>query len=135
MANGLIMVGTTNSSSVLENGVVPINSILRRRGKVLTSNNDSILLNMPGYYKLNASVTFTSSETGVATIVVQKNNITIPSLTASTSVATATTEVSTLNVSGIVRVTCGDGLVSISLVNIGIPITTSNVEIDIEYLG
>ena len=135
MANSLIMVGSTTSSDVLENGVVPMNTILRRRGKVLTSNNDNILLNMPGYYKLNASVTFTSTETGVATIVVQKNNITIPGLTASTSVATATTEVSTLNVSGIVRVNCGEGLASISLVNIGIPITTSNVEIDMEYLG
>ncbi len=135
MANSLIMVGSTTSSDVLENGVVPMNTILRRRGKVLTSNNDNILLNMPGYYKLNASVTFTSTETGVATIVVQKNNITIPGLTASTSVETATTEVSTLNVSGIVRVNCGEGLASISLVNIGIPITTSNVEIDMEYLG
>lgn len=135
MNNSLIMVGSTTSSDVLENGVVPMNTILRRRGKVLTSNNDNILLNMPGYYKLNASVTFTSTETGVATIVVQKNNITIPGLTASTSVTTATTEVSTLNVSGIIRVTCGEGLASISLVNIGIPITTSNVEIDMEYLG
>ena len=134
MANSLIMMGTT-TSDVLENGVVPLNSILRRRGQVLTSNSDNIFLNRPGYYKLNASITFVSSETGIATIVVQKDNVNIPSITASTSVGTATTEVSTLNVSGIVRVTCGEGFASISLVNIGIPITTSNVEIDMEYLG
>lgn len=135
MANSLIMMGTTTASDVLENGVVPMNSILRRRGQVLTSNSDNIFLNRPGYYKINASITFVSSETGIATIVVQKDNVNIPSITASTSVETATTEVSTLNVSGIVRVTCGEGFASISLVNIGIPITTSNVEIDMEYLG
>lgn len=135
MANSLIMMGTTTTSDVLENGVVPLNSILRRRGQVLTSNSDNIFLNRPGYYKINASITFVSSETGIATIVVQKDNVNIPSLTASTSVETATTEVSTLNVNGIVRVTCGEGFASISLVNIGIPITTSNVEIDMEYLG
>lgn len=135
MANSLIMMGTTTASDVLENGVVPMNSILRRRGQVLTSNSDNIFLNRPGYYKINASITFISSETGIATIVVQKDNVNIPSLTASTSVDTATTEVSTLNISGVVRVTCGEGFASLSLVNIGIPITTSNVEIDVEYLG
>lgn len=135
MANSLIMMGTTTATDVLENGVVPMNSILRRRGQVLTSNSDNIFLNRPGYYKVNASVTFISAETGVATLVLQKDNVNIPSLTASTSVDTATTEVSTLNISGIVRVNCGEGFASLSLVNIGIPITTSNVEIDIEYLG
>ena len=135
MANSLIMMGTTTSTDVLENGVVPLNSILRRRGQVLTSNSDNIFLNRPGYYKVNASVTFISSETGVATIVLQKDNTNVPSITSSTNVDTATTEVRTLNVSGIVRVMCGEGFASLSLVNIGIPITTSNVEIDVEYLG
>lgn len=135
MANSLIMMGTTTATDVLENGVVPLNSILRRRGQVLTSSSDNIFLNRPGYYKLNASVTFISTETGVATLVVQKDNVNVPSVTASTSVDTATTEVSTLNISGVIRVTCGEGFASLSLVNIGIPITTSNVEIDVEYLG
>ena len=135
MANSLIMVGTTTSSAVLGNGIIPLNSILRRRGQVLTSNSDNIFLNRPGYYRVNASITFTSASVGEVTIVAQKDNTNIPTLTASTSIETATTQVATLNVGGIVRVMCGEGYASLSLVNSGIPITISNVELDAEYLG
>ena len=56
-------------------------------------------------------------------------------MTASTTISTATTEFRTLNISGIVRVTCGEGFGTLTLVNSGIAITTNNVEIDVEYLG
>lgn len=135
MANSLIMMGTTTSSAVLENGVVPLTSIFRRRGQVLTSNSDNIFLNRPGYYRVNASITFVAPTAGNVTLVAQKDNVNIPGLTATTTVTTATTQVSTLNIGGIVRVTCGEGFASLSLVNSGVEIVTSNVEIDVEYLG
>ena len=56
---------------------------------------------------------------------------TIPTFT----ITTATTEVRTLNISGIVRVTYGEGFGALTLVNSGVAITTSNVEIDVEDLG
>lgn len=135
MANSLIMMATTTNSSILANGIVPLSTIVRRRGQVLTNNNNSIVMNRPGYYKVNATITFTSSATGTATIKAQKNGVDLVGMTASTTIATATTEVRSLAISGIVRVMCSEGFGTLTLVNSGITITSSNVEIDVEYLG
>ena len=135
MSNSLIMMTTPTSTSILENGVLPLTSISRRRGQVITSTTDNIVLHRPGYYKVNASVTFTSEDTGEATITLQKNTVDVVGATASTTITTATTEVRTLNISAIVRVGCCEGISNLSLLNTGIAITSSNVEIDVEYLG
>lgn len=133
MSNSLIMMATTTSSSVLANGIVPLTTITRRRGQVINSNNNNgIILKRPGYYKVNASVTFEAPAAGDVTIKVQKDEVDIVGMTATSSI---TTETQTLSLSGIVRVTCGDGMAILNLVNSGVAITTSNVEIDVEYLG
>ena len=135
MSNSLIMMTTTTASSVLANGVVPLSTITRRRGQVLTNNSDSIVLNRPGYYKVNATLTFTAPEAGDVTVKIQKNNVDLSGMTASTTITTATTEIRSLAISGIVRVTCSEGFASLTLVNSGVAITTSNVEVDVEYIG
>ena len=135
MSNSLIMMTTTTANSVLANGIIPLTTIQRRRGQVVESNSNNITLNRPGYYKINASVTFTAPAAGVMSVKLQKNGVDITGLTASTTITTATTEVRTLNISGIVRVFCNEGFSTITLVNNGLAMTTSNVEMDIEYLG
>lgn len=135
MSNSLIMVTTTTANSILTNGIIPLTTITRRRSKVITSSNNSIILNMPGYYKVNGSITFTASEAGDVTISTQKNGVDIVGMTASTTITTADTEVRTLNLSGIVRVMCNEGFATLTFVNDDTPIITSNVELDVEYLG
>lgn len=135
MNNSLIMMTTTTSNSVLANGIVPLTTITRRRGQNVNSGTNSVLLNRPGYYKVNASVTFTAPVAGTITIEAQKNGFDLVGMTSSTTITTATTEVRTLNISGIVRVFCNEDLITLTLVNSGLAITTSNVEIDVEYLG
>lgn len=135
MSNSLIMMTTTTANSVLANGVVPLTTISRRRGQVINGGTNSVLLGRPGYYKVNASVTFTAPVAGIITAKAQKNGVDLVGMTASTTITTATTEVRTLNISGIIRVFCSEDLATLTLVNSGLAITTSNVEIDVEYLG
>ena len=135
MNNSLIMMTTTTSNSVLADGIVPLTTITRRRGQNVNSGTNSVLLSRPGYYKVNASVTFTAPVSGTISIKAQKNGFDLVGMTASTTITTATTEVRTLNISGIVRVFCNEDLITLTLVNSGLAITTSNVEIDVEYLG
>lgn len=135
MSNSLIMMTTPTSSSILASGIVPLTTISRRRGQVITSTTDNIVLNRAGYYKVNASITFTGDDTGDAVITLQKNGVDVVGLNASTTITTADTEVRTLNIGGIVRVGCCEGISNLSLLNTGIAITSSNVEIDVEYLG
>lgn len=135
MNNSLIMVTTPTATSVLANGIIPLTTIQRRRGQVVTLSNNAISLNRPGYYKVNANVVFTAPVAGDVTVKAQKNGVDIVGMTSSTSITTATTEVDSVSISGIVRVNCCEGFATLTLVNSGVAITTSDVEIDVEYLG
>lgn len=97
-------------------------------------NGDTIVLNNPGYYKVNATITFSGDDAGEASIELQKNGIAVPGMVGANTITTADTEVRQIVISGVVRVMCNE-LATISLVNTGIAITTSNVAIDVEYLG
>ncbi|MBR3208858.1 MAG: hypothetical protein IKF82_01175 [Bacilli bacterium] len=134
MNNSLIFMTTTTNSSVLENGVIPLTTVQRKRCRSIQNGTNSIILNSPGYYKVNASITFTAPAAGDISIVLQKNNIDVPGITASTTITTATTEVRTLNISGIVRVFCNEGIATLTLVNSGLAATIQNVAFDVEYL-
>lgn len=134
MNNSLIYMITNTASPVLANGIIPLTTIARRRSKVIQSNGDTIILNSPGYYKVNATITFSGDVAGEASIELQKNGITVPSMTGANTITTADTEVRQIVINGVVRVMCNE-LATISLVNTGIAITTSNVSIDVEYLG
>lgn len=134
MNNSLIYMINNGASSVLANGVIPLTTIARRRGKCIQNDSNSIILNAPGYYKVNVTVTLSAGAAGIASIALQKNGITIPGMTGATTITTATTENRQVVINGIVRVNCYEGAAALTLVNTGIAITTSNVSIDVEYL-
>ena len=135
MSNSLIMMTTTTASSVLANGIIPLTTINRRRGGVVNGGTNSVLLGRPGYYKINANITFTAPAAGIVAVKLQKSGLDVVGATASTTITTATTEVRSLSISALVRVFCNEDLATLTLVNNGVAITTSNVEIDVEYLG
>lgn len=134
MNNSLIFMTTTTNSSVLANGIIPLTTVQRRRNRSVQDGTNAVILNSPGYYKVTASVTFTAPAAGEISIKLQKNNIDVPGVTASTTITTATTEVRTLNISGIVRVFCNEGVATLTLVNSGLAATVQNVSFDVEYL-
>jgi hypothetical protein len=133
--NDLIFMISTASSSVLANGLIPLSTISRRRGCTFDTGTNSIILKRPGYYKISGTITFTAPVAGLVNINTQKNGVSIPGITTSGTVTTATTEVNTLPIEGIVRVFCNDGIATLTLVNTGVAITVSNVNLAIEYLG
>jgi LDH2 family malate/lactate/ureidoglycolate dehydrogenase len=135
MKNSLIFLITTTTNAVASNGIIPLQTIARRRGNVVEQSGNSIVLNRPGYYKINGSVTVSAQTAGIVTIEAEKSGIAIPGITSSETITTATTEVRTLNISGIIRVVCAEGAASITLVNTGVAINETNVSLDIEYLG
>lgn len=125
-----IMVISPTTQSILANGIVPLDLIARRKGRCVQSNNNSITLLSPGYYLVNASMTITAPAAGIATLVVQKNGVAVPGLTASETITTADTEERTLNVSGLIKVYCNENA-NITLNNTGVAVTSSNVSFSI----
>ena len=131
----LIFMITPATASVPANSVLPLTTIARRTGRVLKSNSDSIVLGAPGYYKISVTTTFTVPAEGDVELKVQKNSLDVPGITASTSVATATTEIASLSLSGILRVMPFEGASVLSILNSGVAIDSSNIAVSVEYLG
>lgn len=135
MCNGLIYMITPTPVEVLSGGTLPLSTIARRRSTGVNVENNTIVLSVPGYYKVNAQITLSATAPGDVKISAYKNGVAIPGITATETITTATTEVRTLSLSGIVRVFCNDGVATISLVNESdVAITTSNISLSVEYL-
>ena len=134
MNNSLIYMINTGATSVLAGGIVPLPTIARRRGRCIQSDNASIVLNAPGYYHVTATVTYTAPAAGNIALSIQKNGVTVPGLTGSSTIATANTQIQQITINGIVRVGCNEGASVLTLVNNGLAINTSNVSFDVEYL-
>ena len=131
-----MFVGTPTTATVAANGVLPLTSILRRQcGCISALGSDSVILERPGYYKVTATDTFTAPAAGTVTLRLLQDGNPVPGIVASTTITTATTEVRSLTVSGIVRVPCCGGSSTLQLLNADVAVNTSNIALDVEYLG
>ena len=133
--NSLIYLATPSASSVASGGVLPLSTIVRRRGGSVLQSNDSIVLGAPGYYHVSVNATFTAPATGVVTLSLRQDGIQVQGGTASTTISTATTEVRSISFEAIVRVPCNGSPVTLTVINSGVAITTSNIAIAVEYLN
>jgi len=132
--NSLIYLATPSTASVAANGVLPLTTIVRRRGSSIQQSNDSIILGAPGYYHVSITATFTAPAAGDVTLQLRQDNLPVTGATASTTITTATTEVRSLSFNAVVRVPCCGSTVTLSVVNTGVAINTSNIAINVEYL-
>ena len=132
--NSLIYLTTPTTSSVESGAILPLTNIVRRRGASIQQSNDSIVLGTAGYYRISVSATFTAPATGVVTLEVRQDNMPVQGATASTSIATATTENESLSFDAVVRVPCYGSPATLTVVNLGVAITTSNIAVNVEYL-
>ena len=85
-------------------------------------------------YKITVNITLTAPVAGTVQISVQQNGTTVIGATASTTIATATTESKAVSFSTIIKSTGGSTNDVITLVTGSLAITTSNVEFDVEVL-
>lgn len=134
MNNSLIYLATPTVATIPAEGILPLTTIVRRRGQNVQQANDSILLGAPGYYHVSVTTTFTAPATGVVTHTLRQDSVAIQGATASTTISTATTEVRSLSFEAIVRVPCCGAPVTLTVTNDGVDITSSNVAVAVEYL-
>ena len=132
--NSLIYLSSPNPVSILANGTLPLNTIVRRRGCSIQNSGDSIVLGASGYYHVAVTETFTAPAAGTVTLQARIDNVAITGATASTTITTANTETRSLSYDCIVRVNCCNGPVTLSFVNSGVAINTSNIAVAVEYL-
>lgn len=124
---------TPTPASVIAGATLPLAQTARRISPRLILGSDSVTASVPGYYKVSATVTFTAPAAGIVEIQLHKNGVAVPGITASETITTATTEVRTISLEGIVRVMCGETAI-LTLVNAGVAIDTSNIALSIERI-
>lgn len=131
-----IYVATTASSAVVANGVLPLSTIVRRRGNDVNLSGNAIAITDCGsnYYKVTVNATFTAPVAGVVTLTLQQNGVNVTGATASVTVATATTEVRSLAFTAIIRTFNNQGIDSLSVVNNGVAATFSNTAVTVEKI-
>ena len=129
----LIDVATTTSSAVVANGVLPLTTIIRRRGNDVNLSGNSVALTDCGsnYYLVNVTATFTAPVEGTVTLNLQQNGVNVTGATASTTITTATTEIRSLSFSAIVRTLNNVGIDSLTIVNAGVAATFSNIDMTV----
>lgn len=127
----LIYMTTTNPVDVATGGKLPI-SVTRRTGCAIQNGDNSIILTKPGYYSINATVTFAADEAGDVTVELQKNNVAVPGVTSTVTATATATDLYTLNLTGILRVFCYEGDSILTLVNnSSVALTLSNVSLQV----
>ena len=132
--NSLIYLVTPTLASILADGILPLSTIARRRSYAIQQSNDSILLNAPGYYKVSINITFTAPAAGDVTVELRQDGVAVPGATATETITTATTEVRTISFDAIVRVPCCGAPSTLTFVNTGVAISSSNIAVNVEYL-
>lgn len=132
MSCAAIYTANTASQSVAVNAAVNIGTIQRRFGCALNAGASSVSISKPGYYAVNAIVTYTAPAAGVAAVSLQQNGAQVNGATVADTVTTAVTEQNTMSLTAIVRSTSGND--TLTLVNTGIAITPSNVAMTVVKL-
>lgn len=132
MSCAAIYTANTASQSVAVNAAVNIGTIQRRFGCALNAGASSVSISKPGYYAVNAIVTYTAPAAGVAAVSLQQNGAQVNGATVADTVTTAVTEQNTMSLTAIVRSTSGND--TLTLVNTGIAITPSNVAVTVVKL-
>ncbi len=132
--NSLIYLTTPSTATVTADGVLPLTTIVRRRGQSIQQSNDSVVLGAPGYYHVTVNATFTAPVAGDVTFELRQDNLPVSGGTATQTIATAETEVRSISFESTIRVPCCGAPVTLSVVNTGVAITTSNISLAVEYL-
>lgn len=132
----LIDVATTNSTAVATNGVLPLTTIVRRKGNEINQSGNSIAITDCGsnYYLVAVTATFTAPVAGVVTLNLQQNGTNVTGATASTTITTATTEVRSLSFNAIVRTFNNTGFDTLTVLNTGVAATFSNIDVIVTKL-
>ena len=121
----------TTPVDVAAGGTLPI-SVARRTGCAIQNGDNSVILKKPTYYTVNASVTFAGQTEGDVTVELQKNNVVVPGITSSVTVATADTDIYSLTLTGVIRLLCYEGDAILTLVNNSdVALTISNIALQI----
>ena len=88
MSRSAIYTANTTPTALAAGNIIPVGTTVRRFGKCINQDGNTITLSGPGYYLVNASATVAPTAAGTVSITGQKDSVAVIGATAS-----ATTEI------------------------------------------
>lgn len=130
MSKSLLYTVNQTDTLVAVGGVVPLGSIVRRKGCEIQLNGNAIYIQEPGYYDVDVSATFFAAAAGDTTITLFQNGVEVPGATATETITTALTEDRSITIPATVRVTCcADTLLTVVLTGNAATLTNFTVRV------
>ena len=113
-------------------GILPLDSIIRRYGCDANLNGNAVNITKAGYYDVDASVTVAPTAAGTVTVTLVKDGVPIPGATASAAAAAGAPTV--LSFPALVRQPCCASGAALSLRLTGAEATVSNVALRVQRI-
>lgn len=132
MASVLYAVNNTTQSVLTNANISPGILIHRNCQSQIALNGSNIDISGIGYFTADVSVTFTAPVAGNVTIALYADGSPIPGATATETITTASTEVRSIAFTTEILKNCCKNITTLTLVNTGVAITTSNVAIRVK---
>ena len=132
MSRSAIYTANTTPTAIAVGNIIPVGTTVRRFGKCINQDGNTITLSGPGYYLVNASATVAPTAAGTVSITGQKGSVAVIGATASATTSAAA-ESANLSLDFIVRnLGCGSSILSFALD--GADSTVSNLAVAVEKL-
>lgn len=115
MSRSAIYTANTTPTALAAGNIIPVGTMVRRFGKCINQDGNTITLAGPGYYLVNASATVAPTAAGTVSVTGQKDGVAVIGATASAT-TTAAAESANLSLDFIIRnVDCGSSILSFAL--------------------
>lgn len=132
MSRSAIYTANTTPTALAVGNIIPVGTTVRRFGKCINQDGNTITLSGPGYYLVNASATVAPTAAGTVSITGQKDSVAVIGATASATTSAAAASAN-LSLDFIVRnVGCGSSILSFALG--GADSTVSNLAVTVTKL-
>lgn len=129
--SALYAINTTVGTAIPDGAIYSPNRVVRRFGPAIRLDDNGIILDSAGYYKVSAIATVTATAVGNITATLYKDGIAVPGAT-TTVTATAIGDEISLPISALVRVLCNCQLSTLTVVISGQATTSFNLAVDVE---
>lgn len=132
MSRSAIYTTNTTPTAIAVGNIIPVGTTVRRFGKCINQDGNTITLSGPGYYLVNASATVAPTAAGTVSITGQKDSVAVIGATASATTSAAA-ESANLSLDFVVlNVGCGSSILSFALG--GADSTVSNLAVTVTKL-
>ena len=133
MSKSALYTALTTPTSVSSGSIIPLGITIRRFGRNVAQDGNTISIKGKGYFLVNVSVTAAPAAVGAVTATLNKDGVLVTGATASGSVSTAANPTA-LPITAIVRNACDCDSSILSLVLSGQASTVQNVAVTVVKL-